>query len=401
MRETKRSTEWLTAGLVTVLPWLTAAALVPFLYINVFKDDAPARLTLDADPPATAASAPAATSPPPVGTDPAPATTGAPASDASIDGAWTVTGGDNLVGYRVVEVLFGQDTEGVGRTSDVTGEMAIAGTQVTSATFTADMTTVQSDEDRRDNQFHNRLLSTDEFPTATFELTAPIELGAIPADGATITVPATGNLTLRGTTQPVTIELQARRSAETIQVVGSTDVAFADYGIPLPDAPGITTQDHGLLEFDLRFAFGLMDDIRAAVRVGQGVVIPASELTWRFSRSSGAGGQHVNTTDSRVELSWDLASSAALTGQQRSLARRRLGPSLVDGVLTVAASSRRSQLRNREEAIERLRDTVAAAIAPPPPSRRATRPTRGSTQRRLDAKRRRGDTKRLRQRPPD
>jgi ribosome-associated protein len=140
-----------------------------------------------------------------------------------------------------------------------------------------------------------------------------------------------------------------------------------------------------------------MDD----VRVNPTVVIPAAELTWRFSRSSGAGGQHVNTTDSRVELLWDLERSTALTGHQRALARRRLGATLVDGTLTVTASERRSQLRNREAAMARLGEIVAAAIEPPPPPRRATKPSRGAEERRLDAKRRRSDTKRLRQRPPD
>ena len=138
-----------------------------------------------------------------------------------------------------------------------------------------------------------------------------------------------------------------------------------------------------------------MDD----VRVGPTVTIPASELAWRFSRASGAGGQHVNTTDSRVELSWDLAASSALDEQQRARARRRLGASLVDGVLTVTASERRSQLRNREAAAERLAALVAGAIEPPPPPRRPTKPSRGSQQRRLDSKKRRGETKRLRQRP--
>ena len=110
-----------------------------------------------------------------------------------------------------------------------------------------------------------------------------------------------------------------------------------------------------------------MDDVRA----GPTVVIPAAELTWRFSRSSGAGGQHVNTTDSRVELSWDLERSTALTGRQRALARRRLADSLRDGVLTVVASERRSQLRNREAAMTRLGRArrrgrrAAAATAPP------------------------------------
>jgi len=139
-----------------------------------------------------------------------------------------------------------------------------------------------------------------------------------------------------------------------------------------------------------------MDDLR----VGPTVTIPAAELAWRFSRSSGAGGQHVNTTDSRVELTWDLARSSALTTAQRDRARRRLADSLIDGTITVTASERRSQLRNREAAMERLAGLVAGAIEPPPPPRRPTRPSRSAQRRRVDAKKRRGETKRLR-RPPD
>lgn len=129
--------------------------------------------------------------------------------------------------------------------------------------------------------------------------------------------------------------------------------------------------------------------------------IPSSELQWQFSRAGGAGGQHVNTTDSRVQLSWDLGGSAALTDQQRSRARRRLAGELVDGVVTLAASERRSQLRNRELARERLAALIANAIAPPPPPRRPTKPSRAAKQRRVDSKKRRGQTKQLRQRPTD
>ena len=111
------------------------------------------------------------------------------------------------------------------------------------------------------------------------------------------------------------------------------------------------------------------------VRVSGSVTIPAAELRWRFSRSSGAGGQHVNTTDTRVELSWDLERSTALSATQRERARHRVGHSMVDGVITVVASDRRSQLRNRELAQQRLAELVARAIAPPPPPRRPTRPT--------------------------
>lgn len=126
--------------------------------------------------------------------------------------------------------------------------------------------------------------------------------------------------------------------------------------------------------------------------------VPDDELSWRFSRSSGPGGQHVNTSETRVEVSWDLASSAVLSATQRAQALERLRTRLVDGTLTIASSQYRSQHRNREAARVRLEQVVAAAIVPPRP-RRATRPTRGSQQRRIDAKKRRGDVKRSRRRP--
>ena len=132
------------------------------------------------------------------------------------------------------------------------------------------------------------------------------------------------------------------------------------------------------------------------LRVRGSVVIPEAELRWRFSRSSGPGGQGVNTTDSRVELSYDLMGSSALTGTHKARAAERLGGRLVDGVLTVTASEHRSQLRNREAAEQRLVDLVRTAIAPPPRPRRATRPTRASVERRIADKKRRGETKRLR-----
>ncbi|MCM3615347.1 aminoacyl-tRNA hydrolase [Microbacterium enclense] len=137
------------------------------------------------------------------------------------------------------------------------------------------------------------------------------------------------------------------------------------------------------------------------VRVSAGLVIPASELSWRFSRSSGPGGQGVNTADSRVELMWDAASSSALTPVQRQRVVERLSNRLVAGVLTIAASEHRNQLRNRDAARARLAAIVAEAVRAPAPPRRATKPTRGSTERRLQAKQRRTDVKRMRQRPTD
>jgi ribosome-associated protein len=132
-----------------------------------------------------------------------------------------------------------------------------------------------------------------------------------------------------------------------------------------------------------------------------GAVVPEHELSWRFSRSSGPGGQSVNTTDSRVELSFDVANTTALSLMLRERALERLAGRLVDGVITIAASEHRSQLRNREAAERRLAQLLREAIAPPPPRRRPTKPSKRAVQRRLDEKRQRGQIKRGRQPPND
>ncbi|GAA2032024.1 alternative ribosome rescue aminoacyl-tRNA hydrolase ArfB [Terrabacter terrae] len=124
-----------------------------------------------------------------------------------------------------------------------------------------------------------------------------------------------------------------------------------------------------------------------------GVVIPAAELVERFSRSSGPGGQGVNTTDSRVELVFEPGTSDALTAAQRDRLAAALAPRLVGGRVTVVASEFRSQLRNRAAARERLADLLREGLAPPPAPRRATKPTRGSKERRIEGKKRRAQVK--------
>ncbi len=123
--------------------------------------------------------------------------------------------------------------------------------------------------------------------------------------------------------------------------------------------------------------------------------LPESELSWRFTRSSGPGGQHVNTSDTRVELTWSLETTAALTDSQRERARLVLRSRLVDGRITIVSSQYRSQLRNRDAARVRLEQLVAQAIVPPR-TRHATKPSRAARARRVDAKKRRGEIKRLR-----
>lgn len=129
------------------------------------------------------------------------------------------------------------------------------------------------------------------------------------------------------------------------------------------------------------------------------LTIPGSELGWRFSRSSGPGGQHVNTSDSRVELLWNIADSLVLSEDQRAILMARLTKRLIDATVTVTAHERRSQLRNRELAMDKLRALIADALAPAGPTRRATKPTRGSKRRNQAAKEQRSTTKQLRLRP--
>jgi len=222
-----------------------------WLYINVIKEDAPARRTLNEDLEAragvTTTVAADATTTTPDGTT-VPAT-----ESGAVDGDWTVTSGSE-VAYRAVEVLFGQDTEGVGTTSSVTGSMTITGTTVESASFEVDMTSFKSDQGNRDNQFNGRIMDTSKFPTATFELTSPIDIGTIPADGTEIKVQATGDLTIKDQTKAVTLELTARRDGSIIGVTTDYGVVFADWNIDDPSAGPAQVEDNATLEVTLLFA---------------------------------------------------------------------------------------------------------------------------------------------------
>ncbi len=133
--------------------------------------------------------------------------------------------------------------------------------------------------------------------------------------------------------------------------------------------------------------------------VSEDVRVPAAELRWRFSRSSGPGGQHANTTDTRVALSVDVAATRALSPEQRERAVSRLGGRLRSGLLTLTADDTRSQRRNRELVRRRLAAVLAEATAPPARTRRATRPSRRVREKQRVAKRHRSDLKRTRTRP--
>ena len=231
------------------LKWIIALPLAALLlvlggtwaYINVLQGDAPARLTLNG----TVSDNLPATS----------ATTAAGASataPASFDGTWVAASGSQA-GYRVKEVLFGQSAEAVGRTGNVDGALTINGATVESAAISIDLASVQSDESRRDNQFRGRIMNLAQYPTATFTLKSPIDLGSLPADGATVTVPATGELTLHGTKKTVTVNVTAKRSGGIISVSGTIPVVFADYGIPSPSFGPASVEDHGEIEFLVSF----------------------------------------------------------------------------------------------------------------------------------------------------
>ncbi len=184
----------------------------------------------------------------------APADEAAVAGDVDIVGLWTLTG-DSVAGYRVVEDFVGgvADFEAVGRGSDITGDLTIEGTTVTEADFSIEVATITSDSDMRDGQFRGPILNAAEFPTSDFVLTSPIELGDVPADGEIVAVDATGTLTLRDATVEVTFPLEASLVGDEVQVAGSIDVLFSDYGIENPSNPFVTVRDEGVVEFSLFF----------------------------------------------------------------------------------------------------------------------------------------------------
>jgi polyisoprenoid-binding protein YceI len=198
--------------------------------------------------------------PPPVAlpsaTPPSGAASGAAAPAGDPDGAWTVDASSSFVGYRVREQLatLPAPSDAVGRTSAVTGTLTIDGLRITSVEVTADLTQLRSDESRRDDRIRSSGLETDAFPEASFVLTEPIAFDAEPADGETVEATATGDLTLHGVTRSVQIPIQARRTGDTIEVVGSLEIDFADHDIVAPNFGGfVTVEDHGTIELQLTF----------------------------------------------------------------------------------------------------------------------------------------------------
>jgi polyisoprenoid-binding protein YceI len=189
------------------------------------------------------------------------------AGAGGIAGSWTVDPSvgsfsdfsGSFVGYRVKETLASIGaTEAVGRTPGVTGSVAVDGTTITAAEITADLSGLKSDDDRRDGQLRRQALETGQFPTASFKLTAPVDLGSVPAEGATVDVTATGDLTLHGVTKSVQVPLQARLQGGVVTIAASLPITFADFSITPPSSMMVlSVEDHGVMELQLQLTKGL------------------------------------------------------------------------------------------------------------------------------------------------
>ena len=258
-RSSKRWIKWAIIGAVAAVVLFFAAIFVYANFINDSPDaldesDLSNALTATTVAPApdattgatTAETAPADTTP----ADTTP-TTDSGAAD-SFDGDWVPTTASEF-GYRVEEVLAGVNTTAVGRSNEIEGLLTIEGTTATVVDITVQIENITSDDSRRDSQFTGRIMNAAEFPTATFVLTEPIEFGRIPVGDEQITATATGELTLRGVTNPVTFEVTAQTTDGRIGVLGSIPVVFEDYGIENPSFGVVTTEDNGLVEFVLVF----------------------------------------------------------------------------------------------------------------------------------------------------
>jgi polyisoprenoid-binding protein YceI len=257
---------WVLIGLGAIVVAMLAAAAMGASYLFL-RPAAPAAVGLSTASP-TASADPAASA------DPSASATAPGASSGTggegLDGTWNVDpavgsfdyGANDFsgswVGYRVDEELanIGAATA-VGRTPEVTGSLTLDGQTITAIDISTDLSTLQSDKNQRDGQLKRQALETDQFPTATFSLTSPIDLGSVPADGQVIQATATGDLTIHGVTKSVEIPVEARLSGDVVTVTGSIDILFADYSINRPTSFAVLTiADHGTMEFQLQLTKG-------------------------------------------------------------------------------------------------------------------------------------------------
>ena len=254
---------WVAIGLAAIVVALLGAGAMGFSYLFL-REPAPAAVGLSTASPSAASSADASGDA--SATASAKASSGASGSSTTsggLDGTWNVDPSigsfsdfsGSFVGYRVEEELanVGAATA-VGRTPNVTGSVTLSGTTITAVDLTADVSTLRSDKSQRDGQLRRQALETNTFPMATFKLTQPIELGAVPAEGQVVKATATGDLTIHGVTKSVQIPVEARLSGNVVTVTGSIEILFADYGINQPVSfLVLSIADHGTMEFQLQF----------------------------------------------------------------------------------------------------------------------------------------------------
>lgn len=223
--------KWIIALVVVVVAVLAVVGGTA-LYATIENDRAPDELALTS-PTATASST---------------STPAGPVDLTSLAGTWTISDGSQA-GYRVDEVLNGQDVTVVGRTSDVTGSVTVTGSELTAADVTVSMPSVTTDNSSRDRQFLD-ILSTSEHPTSTFALTSPVDISAIA--GGVASVEATGDLTVAGVTRPVTVQFDAQTTADGVEVSGSIPVTFADFDVDAPNLGFVKVEDAGTIEMLLQ-----------------------------------------------------------------------------------------------------------------------------------------------------
>ena len=225
MGKIRRHRKGLIAGLLLVVAVLAVG--VPYAYIHWVEGDQPAALSVDSVPSSAAAAEPV----------------------TDLEGGWVV-GSGSQAGYRVPETLAGQSTTAVGRTDDVTGSVLLTGSTVSTGSISVDVGSIASDRSQRDSAFSGRIMQASQFPKATFTLTEAIDLGTVPAVGATVNATATGDLTLHGVTKPVSFPVTVKRSASSVAVAGSVPITYADYQIDNPSVGGfVSVGDGGSVEF--------------------------------------------------------------------------------------------------------------------------------------------------------
>jgi len=245
---------WIKRGIIGLVVLVALVYGAIFFYANVLND-APDALDTDDLSEALETTVVDADDVPSLETAPSAAVPDEAAADSEdFDGLWTPTAASEF-GYRVDEVLGGVNVTAVGRSSEIDGSLIIEGTTAL-IDATVEVENIVSDDSRRDGQFQGRIMDVANFPTANFQTTEPIDFGAIPADGEQVTATAVGELTLKGVTQAVTVDVTAQATGTSIGVLGNIPITFTDYGIDNPSNPGVSLEDEGIVEFVLVFQRG-------------------------------------------------------------------------------------------------------------------------------------------------